>query len=196
MSEPDSVPVQLALGEWGVSPTFEWRGKSYALGHPTQVKKAVYENALADAEKAHLDSQLARGWVTPAKYDEKLDALTAAIDGPRFEHMAGGAIWMDYAFGAKAQTGTVLFLWSLFAPNHPDLTPADARAMLEDAPALVRFHLRKVVPSFFEWAAAQLQAPPEAMARVREAIAGALAGLEPPTPGTPTDTPPSPSTPS
>lgn len=192
-AEPlDAVPVQVALGSWGVCPSFDWKGKKYTLGHPDQIKKALYENAIADAEKQHLDSQLERKWISQAKYDAKLDELTAAIDGPVFAHMAGGAIWMEYAFGSKAQTGTMIFLWTLFAQNHPDMTVADAQAMLRDSPTLIRFHLRKVVPSFFEWTAGQLQAPPEAMAKIREKIAEVVATF--PMPETPIDTSPSPST--
>lgn len=171
MSEDQPVPVQVALGAFGECPSFEWRGKTYTLGHPTQIVKAVYENAIADAEVSLYQTQLERKWITPAKFDEKLDSLTARIDAPRCEHHTGGPLWMEYTLGEKCATGNVLFLLSLFRLHHPDLTTVDVRAMLTEIPALVRFHMRKVVPSFFEWAPGCLSLTPEQMQEVRTLVA-------------------------
>lgn len=173
----------LALGDAGACPVVEWEGARYTLGHPTQKAKTLYQNEIVEAERRGLDAQLARKWVTPAKYDEKLDDLGRAVE--RGDHLPGGPLWAKYAVGAETPAGVVTFLWSLFAQHHPALTVADVRRMAEGSPGLVRLAVRRVVPGFFEWVGEALNLPPDARAALTRQVADRLAAVYPdPTPPT------------
>lgn len=171
--EPEQpVSDQIALGEAGACPSVEWNGKRYTLGHPTPKAKAFYCDGLVEAERRGIEAQLARKLITPAKYDEKIDVLGRAID--RNEHLEGGAIWQRYAIGKDAATGNMLYLWSLFAQHHPELTLADVEALSNANLGFIKLALKRVCGSFFTWVGEVLKLPPAAMAEVQTLVSDQL----------------------
>lgn len=176
---PDDTPAAVgdALGAAGACPAIDFNGKAYRLGHPTQQAKARFEQAVVDAELSNFRTQLARGFVTQAEYDEKIDRLGGQCD--RREHAVGGPLWLKYTVGREVMAGWQLHVWSLFAENHGDITPADVRAMMADDPAALRLLVRRTVPPFFEWVGGALKLPPEKVAAL---LAQVMAALDPPTP--------------
>lgn len=169
----NSTPPGNPLGAAGECPPVEWEGTTYRLGHPTQAAKNRYCESLVDAEKAAIEAQKARGWLTEAKYDRKLDALGARVD--RNEHRTGGALWAEYQAGDKFAVGLELFIWALFRENHPDMPAETVRAMYAGCPELLKLAVRRVLPGFFDWTAEGLKVPPE---RIAEAVAPIVARIE------------------
>lgn len=175
----DEIPSGNPLGDSGPSPTVEFNGVTYVLGHPTQNAKLRYCESLLDAEKGSIEAQRARGWITDSKYDAKLDALGAQSD--RREHLTGGPLWLEYSAGAKFQEGLYRFVWSLFREDHPHVTVDTVREMFAQSPALVRLAIRRVIPDFFDWIAEGTKTPREkltaAMVPVTEQMEAVLAAL-------------------
>ncbi len=193
---PDETPpitIAAALGDAGVHPEIKWKGKPLNLGHPTQVAKSRFCDSLIDMELRSFKEQLSRGIIGEDKYDDKCDRLGSQID--RGEHQPGQPLFMKYTLGREALAGATLFLWSLFAENHPELTFADVSDIKKDCPIEVMLAVKKIVPSFFEWAGAAtveaLKLSPEKQAMVKAEVAKLIARLIPDeVPPTPTGTTP------
>ncbi len=151
------IPPGNVLGAAGESPTVEWDGKVYTLGHPTQRAKDRYCESLLDAEAARLRALFDRKLITQAKYDDRLETLGGRIDD--LEHKTGGPLWREYSAGDKFLKGLHLFVLALFREHHDDLTAATVREMFEGCPALIRLAIRRVIPNFFDWIAEALKVP-------------------------------------
>lgn len=167
------IPPGPVLGASGASPTVEWQGQTYTLGHPTQHAKDVYCESLLDAEKGAIDQQFERGWITAAEKSAKYDELGGRAD--RQDHKTGGPLWREYAGGEKFQDGLHRFVWALFREHHPDLPLATVRAMLAGSPDAVKLAVRRVIPDFFDWMAEGLNVPRRTL---DEAAAPVLAKLD------------------
>lgn len=182
LSEPTSVTV--SLGASGVCPPVEFGGKTYRLGHPTQVAKADYELGIIEAEKRSIAQQLKHGIISPAEAAAERSKLGSALD--RGDQKAGKPLWLAYTFGhpetgdtSRVMTGLMIYVHGLFRQNHPDLTFADVGAIWDGAGEDLKLAMKQVVPSFFTWAADAMSLPPDARAQIAATVETMLGGMFP-----------------
>lgn len=174
--EPASVSA--LLGAAGACPEIPFKGKAYKVGHPTQAAKARLEQlvvAQAVAEVREL-----KGVLPPDAYAELFAETAEKVRGRSFK--TWGADWQKTVF---APENAHLFLLSLLRGPHPDMSEADARAMMLEAPEECALALGLVVPDFFEMLLADRPLSPEDRAKVGAALSEARSRLTSPTRSTP-----------
>lgn len=165
----DPATVTATLGQSGACPPIAHCGKTYRLGHPIQTAKALYEDAIVEAERRAIDTLLRRKWITPQQHRDDLKALAGQVESG--QHAWGGPLWLKYTFGDQAAASAELFLLALLQVNHPDAGIELARAMMAADSIDVRLAIAKVVPGFFEWAVETLQLPEPERLKVAAAVA-------------------------
>lgn len=187
--EPASVTV--ALGAAGVFPPVEYDGKTYLLGHPTQVAKADYELGVVEAEKRSIAAQLRHGLITPAEASVEKSKLGIALD--RGDHKTGKKLWLSYVFRdpetgdtSRWMTGLLVFVHCLFRQNHPAITFPEVQAIADGAADDLKLALKQVTPAFFRWSGGLLGLPPEKIEEL-VGVATQAVGEMFPTPPTPSD---------
>lgn len=154
MAEPTTdAGVGPALGDAGPCPKITFQGKTWTIGHPTQIAKVELELLVIEVAQANIDAFKRRN---PAKYEEKCKLLDLQIEGGH--HKTGGELW---AIVNNGPDGQPLFLASLLKEKHPEVTLDDARGMFRREQRQVRRALALVVPAFFEILADDLPLTPE-----------------------------------
>lgn len=174
MAEPTTdAGIGPAIGDAGPCPKIVFNGKTWTIGHPTQVAKVELELLVIDVAQANIDAFKRRD---PAKHEAKSKLLDLQIEGGH--HKTGGELWATVNNGPDGQP---LFLASLLKENHPEITLADAKAMFRQEQRQVRRALALTVPSFFEILANDLPLTPEDRAAKRaELTAEFLAAMAEP----------------
>jgi hypothetical protein len=190
--EPASVTV--SLGASGAYPPVEFGGKTYLLGHPSQIAKANYEVEVIEAEKRSIAAGVQFGVMTPAEAVAEKARLSAAL--ARGDHKTGKPLWMAYALmdpttgdTSKVGTGFIIFVYTLFKQKHPEITLTETQAIWDGAQDDLKLALQQVVPDFFAWTGGILGLPPEGLAELAAVAKTLAAKLAPPTPTTPKFTP-------
>lgn len=172
----DAASVQDALGDAGACPRFEWRGKWYTLGFPTDAAKARLEELVIQAETAAVRSL--KGLVPDDEYQRKIDRLGRLNRGREYRTRSG-SLWREYMVGESRDQGFLLYVLSLLHAHHPELTDADVAEMLDECGEFVTLAADRVVPGFFDFLAAAKVLPPELAAAAKAGAAAALRRLTP-----------------
>ncbi len=174
--EAQAVGIGPILGASGASPTIDYAGKVWKVGHPTQKAKSELECLVAAC--AYENVEKLRGVLPAALFKAKSDALDQQIYGG--QQRTWGPLWSAVNSGPD---GTPLFLLSLLRQHDEKATLADARGMWRDKNREVNLALAQVIPDFFTLMADDLPVPPEQRAElIATSVAEFLGQLTQPAP--------------
>jgi hypothetical protein len=120
-------------------------GKVWTVGFPTQRAKARYEQLVLDREKKIVLAQ--KAILPPDDYERRVDKLAEQVNERAF--VTGKPLWLKHA---TTPVGWLVWVQSLLAEHHPDVTFEQTRELLGTTADDVRLALGLVVPSFFAWA--------------------------------------------
>jgi hypothetical protein len=185
MDEIRAEGVGPVLGDAGPPAEFEFRGRTWKVGHPVQAAKAELEKLVLQYV---LESHEAMRGVWPdAKFAAKEKELDELIYGRHYR--TWGSLWKVAVNGPD---GNALLLLSLLKAHQPAAALDDARAMWANATRQVLIAYAQVMPDFFSALVASHPGTPEEKAlALGAAVAQAAALLHAATPpGAPTDAPP------
>lgn len=162
MSDGD---INAALGQSGPCPEVVCNGKTWKIGHPTQVAKAELNRIVVATAAAAVEQN--RSVLPPAMFQQMISDLTAKIGKRYYQTWHEG--WIEIALG---QDGDILFLLSLLRQNHPAATEADARMLYAECGDQLKVAMAQVMPVFFQVLEADY--PSQLPASQRETLANAL----------------------
>lgn len=120
-------------------------GTTWRVGLPTQAAKARYEQLVFEREKDLVMRQ--KAFLPVADFQARCDALARQLEDRQFA--TGQPLWLKYASSGE---GWVMWLQSLLAEHHPEVTFRQVVDLLKDKGDEVRLVLAAVVPNFFAWA--------------------------------------------
>lgn len=176
MSDQSPPSVQSTLGSSGAPASFEWRGKTWNVGHPDQASKARLEELIAQAETQAV--QALKPATSPEEYRELLMDLGRQLRS-REQRTRDGSLWLRYMAGPELGTGIVLWALSLIRGPHPEFTEADLRAAFDESGDLLTLAIDRVVPGFFDYLGTALSLPPETLAGLQAEAQRIFAALRP-----------------
>lgn len=179
MSEPTLSDL---LGGAAAPFPIDHAGKTWKVGPPTKLARDAYHKFVVaalvqGAQQADADVP---GIGAMAQLRDQI------TDG---KHKPGGPLWVRTTEGPR---GNACFLAALLYPNHPDVSLADADALVAAAPDAVGIALKVMVPDFLEVLAADERMPRPvavALAAMAPAIRAKLSDYQTPGGSTATNSP-------